>query len=152
MRILKIWLISLNGQQLFFKEYENVEDNIVSNMLNTGVIHSFINFFNTHLVQRYCDFILFDDILFTFHYMLNAPVAFTTLVVTRIDKKIAFETQSKVLRKVAESISIEFTECYKEVMVEEQCNISLFEPFGLRCDSLLQKFASDSAAVPINGF
>ena len=83
MRILKIWIFSFAGQQLFLKEYgsiesiqadNNVQDTAVASMLNTGVIHSFLNFFNSILVRKYCDLMLFDDILLTFHYMFDDDV------------------------------------------------------------------------------
>ncbi len=153
MRILKIWIFqSQSGQPLFFKEYENLADNIVSNLLNTSILHSFINFFNSHLVLRNCDLILFDEILFTFHYMEDTPFKFTTLLVTRIDKKIDFEVQSKVLQKVATNISREFHDCYKEVMEEIQHNLTAFEPFGERCDILLHKLANEIKTIKLNGF
>jgi hypothetical protein len=146
--------MSSSGQQLFFKEYEkHAQENIVSNMLNTGAIHSFINFFNNHLVKKECDLILFDDILFTFDYFGNdASLPFTTLIVTKIDKKLEFEVQSNVLKKVASSISKEFCECYNEVMVEKKNEIEYFSPFTKKCDLLLHNFASSLESVSINNF
>ncbi len=140
------------GNQLFFKEYENYEDNIVSNMLNTGAVHSFVNFFNSYMVKKLCDFMLFDDVLFIYDYMMDSPVQFVTLVVTRIDKKVDFETQAKALKKVAQHVSREFYECYNEVMSEMQLQIEAFEPFSERCDALLSKIANELDGTTIHGF
>ncbi|MHA1652332.1 MAG: hypothetical protein ACTSYB_19275 [Candidatus Helarchaeota archaeon] len=151
MRILKLWIFSLNGQQLFFKEYENFQDNILSNMLNTGVIHSFINFFNTYLVKKYCDLILFDDILFTFDYMHEASLPFITLVITKIDKRIELDVQIKVLKKVAQRISQEFHDCYDEIMIEMKNNLNYFQKFEKKCDNLLQSYTKTLDKVEIGG-
>ncbi|MHA1132039.1 MAG: hypothetical protein ACTSQQ_14700 [Candidatus Helarchaeota archaeon] len=91
------------------------------------------------------------DILFTFHYMLNAPTKFTTLIISKIDKSRDFESQSQEVRKVAKRISEEFTVCFHEVLSEMEYNLSAFEPFEERCDLLLQKIATESAVLSQNG-
>lgn len=153
MKILKIWIFTLGGQQLFFKEYEQVENenikengeknNFVPNLLNIGVINSFITFFNNYLIKKMTDIILFDDILFTFHYNLDNSLKFTTLLITQINKQIDLEVQMKVLKKVAKSISDDFYECYKEVFEELQHNLDTFKPFEQRCDQILQDVADE---------
>jgi hypothetical protein len=168
MKILKIWIFTLGGQQLFFKEYEQPEEegiivnseknNIVPNLLNTGVINSFVTFFNNYLVKKLCDIILFDDILFSFHYNLDSPLNCITLVITSIDKQIDLEMQMKVLKKVANKISDDFCECYREVFLELQHNLDSFKSFEDRCDKILHDTADELAqrlngrSMKINGF
>ena len=155
MKILKIWIFSLGGLQLFFKEYERTEphDNLVANLLNTGVLSSFITFFNNYLVKRLCDAMLFGDILFNFHYSLDKALKNIILVITRIDKQIDLEVQMKVLKKVAQKISEDFYDCYKEVFEEMQHNLNSFKPFGDRCDKIIQEITGESdRSVNLNGF
>lgn len=141
MKILKIWIFTLGGQQLFFKEYDRTEpsDNMVANLLNTGVINSFITFFNNYLVKKLCDIILFDDILFNFDYCLDNELKSTILVISQIDKQIDLEVQLKVLQKVARKIAEDFYDCYKEVFEELQHNLDSFKPFGDRCDKIIHE-------------
>jgi hypothetical protein len=143
MKILKIWIFTLGGQQLFFKEYNQTEpsDNMVANLLNTGVINSFITFFNHYLVKKLCDMMLFGDILFNFHYCLDHELKSTILVITQIDKQIDLEVQMKVLQKVARKIGEDFHDCYKEVFEELQYNLDSFKPFGDRCDKIIHEIA-----------
>ena len=159
MRILKIWIFSQGGQQLFIKEYDTAgSDSIVPNMLNAGVIHSFLNFFNTQIVRKYCDLMLFDDILFTFHYVFDDSIKFITLMITQIDKKIDLEIQANVLHKVARSISYDFSEAFKGVMEDVKINLNIFKPFESRCDEILHGMADELESelqdlkVKINGF
>jgi hypothetical protein len=143
MKILKIWIFTLGGQQLFFKEYERMEpsDNLVANLLNTGVINSFITFFNNYLVKRLCDAMLFGDILFNFYYSLDNELKSIILIITRIDLKFDLEVQLKVLQKVAQKIGEDFHECYKEVFEQLEHNLNGFTPFGDRCDEIIHEMA-----------
>ncbi|HUX98938.1 MAG TPA: hypothetical protein VMV49_05255 [Candidatus Deferrimicrobium sp.] len=166
MRIIKVWIFSFSGQQLFCKEYEDCsipvqdrpQDSFMTNMLNTGVVHSFLNFFNSHVVKKYCDLMMFDDILFTFYYMFEDTLKFITLIITQIDKKIELEVQTHVLQKVARSISCDFSESYKEVMGDLQVNLNIFKPFEERCDQILHDIAGEletdlkEQRIKINGF
>jgi hypothetical protein len=147
MKILKIWIFTLGGQQLFFKEYERAEpgDNLVANLLNTGVINSFITFFNNYLVKRLCDAMLFGDILFNFHYCLDNELKSIILVITRIDLRFDLEVQLKVLQKVAQKIGEDFHDCYKEVFEELQHNLDGFRPFGDRCDKIIHEIAGQTS-------
>ena len=155
MKILKIWIFSLGGLQLFFKEYERTEpnDNLVANLLNTGVLSSFITFFNNYLVKRLCNAMLFGDILFNFHYILDNELKCIILVITRIDKQIDLEVQMQVLQKVAQKIGEDFYDCYKEVFEKLQHNLDSFKPFGDRCDKIIHEIAGQiSRSIKLNGF
>ena len=143
MKILKIWIFTLGGQQLFFKEYERMEpsDNLVANLLNTGVISSFLTFFNNYLMKRLCNVMLFGDIVFNFDYSLGNALKNIILVITRIDLKFDLEVQLKVLQRVARKIGEDFHECYKEVFEHLQHNLNGFTPFGDRCDEIIREMA-----------
>ncbi|MDD1778905.1 MAG: hypothetical protein LUQ65_12140 [Candidatus Helarchaeota archaeon] len=143
MKILKIWIFTLGGQQLFFKEYERIEpsDNLVANLLNTGVISSFLTFFNNYLMKRLCNVMLFGDIVFNFDYSLGNALKNIILVITRIDLKFDLEVQLKVLHTVARKIGEDFHDCYKEVFEQLQHNLNGFKPFEDRCDEIINNMA-----------
>lgn len=167
MKILKIWIFSFAGQQLFLKDYGSIksvaapdpaQDAMVANMLNTGVVHSFLNFFNSILVKKYCDIMLFDDILFTFDYMFDGSLKFITLLLTRIDKTIELEAQADILKNLAKRISYNFAETYRDVVDIMQVNLNIFKPFEEDCDRILHDIADElqtklkQQKMRINGF